>query len=118
MARHQVGRAGGGMADNDRISADRTKRVRSVEQRFALFDAGSRGLHERGDGAERLGGDFKGCSGAGGGFVKEQNNTFVAQQRPPRFTGIHAAGQLQKIDDLPIFEMLNVEKRPFGRHSH
>ena len=109
VLRHQVRRARGGMANHDGVRAHRAQRVAGVEQRFALLDARSRGLHQGGDGAQRLGGDLERRPRARGSFVKQQHDALVAQQRT-RLERIHPAGQLQQAQDFLVLQVLDAEQ--------
>ena len=79
VLRHQVRRSRTRMPKDDRVRAHRAQSVAGVEQRFALLDARSRGLHQRGDGSKRLGGDLERRARASGRFVKQQHDALVAQ---------------------------------------
>jgi len=82
------------MTDYDRVCAYGAQGIAGVEQRFAFLDAGSSRLHERGHRAQRFGGKLKRRSRACGGFVKQQHDALVAQQRSS-LEGIHPSRQLQ-----------------------
>ena len=109
MARHQVRGPGGRMTDDDGIGTDGAKRVGGIEQRLALLNAGSRRLNQRGDRAQRLGGNFERSAGAGGRLVEKQDDALAAKQGP-RFGGIHAAGKLEKRENLARVKMLDAKQ--------
>src|ERR1019366_9495531 len=72
VLRHDVGRAGVGMADDDDVGTDGAHRVTGIEQRLALLNTRTNRLDEDRVSAQRLGRDFKRTPRPGGGLVEKQ----------------------------------------------
>ena len=103
-----------GMADDDHVRAHRAQGVAGVEQRLAFFDARSAGEHQGGHGAQRLGSNFEGTAGAGGGLVKKQQDALAAQQGA-RLERIHPPGQLQQAQN--VLRCRDVQSRAGNREQ-
>src|SRR5271157_6607042 len=101
------------MADDDGVGADGAQGVAGVEQRLAFFNARSNRLNQDRVRAQRLGGKFEGAAGAGGSFVKEENDA-PALEQGPGLVRVHAPGEFQDLQDLGGFEMLDAEQGSSG----
>jgi len=73
------GRAGAGVADDDRLGSEGAQGQAGVFERLALFNAGRLVRDQRGVRAESLGGQLEAGAGAGGGLVKEQCDAAFGQ---------------------------------------
>ncbi len=107
--RHQRGRSGAGMADDNHVRAHRAQGVSRVQQRLAFFDAGSAGKHQRGHRPHRFGSHFKGAAGAGRSFIKQKQHALPAQQGtgPGR---IHVPGKFEQAENFSRTEVLNAQQ--------
>jgi hypothetical protein len=110
MLCHEVRRARGRMANDDTIRAHRPQSVPGIEKRLAFFDARSRGLHERGDRAQRFGGEFERRASAGRRLVKQKYDALAAEQRT-HLQRIHAPGQFQQAEDVLRVEVFDPQQR-------
>src|SRR5437868_8920060 len=110
VGRHQMRSARIRVADDNRVRAHRAQSVSGVQQRLAFFYAGTTGLYQCGDRAQRLGCDFKRSSSAGGGLVEQKDHALAAQQET-RFEGIHAPRQLQHREYFEGLQMLDAKQR-------
>ena len=75
---NQVRRAGRAVADDDAVGPHGFEGADGIEQRFALFHAGSFSLQIHGVGAEAGGGGGEADAGAGGIFEKRESDGFAA----------------------------------------
>ena len=109
MLRHDVGRAGVWVSDDDDVGANGAHRVSRVQQRFAFLNAGTDRLDKDGVRAHRLGRNFKRASGASGSLVEKQKHALALEQGP-RPVRIHPPGKLQDPKDLGRFQVLDTEQ--------
>ena len=112
--RDQIGRAGGGMAHDHHIGADRGDRLDGIDERLALVDAGAVGADVDHIGAEHLAGQLEGGAGAGAGFVEEVADGHAAQRGGAGDGAIehlaHRTGDLEHMLDLAAFEQIDIEQ--------
>ena len=81
LLRKQRHRAGGMMADDEKVGPHGVQRHRRVDQRLALLHRGSGDRHVHDVGAEPLAGQLEGGLRAGGGFEEEVDLGAAAQRR-------------------------------------